>query len=107
MDLDYALLVDEPPKSTDQSSTDQRTAYEKWECSNRMSLKHSIPDSIRGEMPEEENAKKYLSQITYRFVASKKIETSMLLSKLASIRYNGKGNIREYIIITYEPRIGL
>ncbi|KAG7986472.1 hypothetical protein I3843_03G082500 [Carya illinoinensis] len=101
MDLEYALWVDEPLKFINQSSADQRTTYEKWEHSNCMSfmiMKHSIPDSTQGAMPEEENAKRFLSQIANRFVALEKVETSTLLSKLVSTRYNGKGNIREYIM---------
>ncbi|KAF7152393.1 hypothetical protein RHSIM_Rhsim01G0098800 [Rhododendron simsii] len=101
MDLDYALRVDEPPKFTDKSSVDEGLTYEKWERSNRMSLmiiKHSISETIRGAMPEEENAKKFLSQIADRFVASEKVEACTLLSKLVTMRYNGKGNIREYIM---------
>lgn len=101
MDLDYALRVDEPPKLTDKSTADERLTYEKWERSNRMSLmiiKHSISETIRGAMPEEENAKKFLSQIADRFVASEKVEACTLLSKLVTMRYNGKGNIRECIM---------
>ncbi|KAH7860581.1 hypothetical protein Vadar_015129 [Vaccinium darrowii] len=77
MDLDYTLRVDEPAKLTDKSTAEEKSIYEKWERSNRMSLmiiKHSISDTIRGAMPEEENAKKFLSQIADRFVASEKVE---------------------------------
>ncbi|PKU81467.1 hypothetical protein MA16_Dca024602 [Dendrobium catenatum] len=49
-------------------------------------------------MPEEENAKKFLSQIADHFVDSKKVEISTILSKLVSMQYKGKGNIREYIM---------
>ncbi|PKU77887.1 hypothetical protein MA16_Dca005719 [Dendrobium catenatum] len=49
-------------------------------------------------MPEEENAKKFLSQIADRFIDSKKVKTSTILSKLVSIRYKDKGEIREYIM---------
>ncbi|PKU81665.1 hypothetical protein MA16_Dca019663 [Dendrobium catenatum] len=88
MDLDYAIRTERPN-------------FKKWERSNRMSLmimKYSIPYTIRGAMPEEENAKKFLSQIADRFVGSEKVETSTILSKLVSMRYKGKGNIREYIM---------
>ncbi|KAH7864764.1 hypothetical protein Vadar_033519 [Vaccinium darrowii] len=101
MDLDFALRVDEPAKLTDNSTAEEKSIYEKWERSNRMSLmiiKHSISDTIRGAMPEEENAKKFLSQIADRFVASEKVEACTLLSKLVTMWYNGKGNIREYIM---------
>ena len=61
-------------------------------------MKHSIPDTIRGAMFEEEKAKSFLSQIADRFVGSKKVETSTILSKLVSMWYKGKGNIKEYIM---------
>ncbi|KAL6331379.1 hypothetical protein AAG906_011316 [Vitis piasezkii] len=82
-------------------SAEQRSAMEKWERSNRMSLmimKHSIPEAIRGAIPEETQAKAFLDQIANRFAANEKVETSTILSKLVSMRYKGKENIREYIM---------
>ena len=55
-----------------------------------MIMKHSIPYTIRGAMPEEENAKSFLSQIAYRFVGFEKVEMSTILSKFVSMRYKGK-----------------
>ena len=63
MDLDYALRVDEPLKITESSSADVKATCEKWKRSNHtclMIMKHSISDTIRGAMPEKENAKKLL-----------------------------------------------
>ncbi|KAI0519248.1 hypothetical protein KFK09_006690 [Dendrobium nobile] len=101
MDLDYAIWTEHPPALTAENTIEQMANFEKWKRSNRMSLmimKHSIPDNIRGAMHEEENAKKFLSQIADHFVGSEKVETSTILSKLVSIRYKGKGNIKEYIM---------
>ena len=59
MDLDYALREDRPLDLTSASTAEQRSAMEKWERSNRMSLmimKHSIPEAIRGAIPEETRA---------------------------------------------------
>ena len=95
MDLDYAIQTKQPPALTNDSTAKQRANFEKWGCSNRMSLmvmKHSISDTIRGAMSEEENAKSFLSQIAYQFVGSKKVKTSTILSKLVSMWYKGKGN---------------
>ena len=95
MDLDYAIWIERPPVLTNDSTAKQRANFEKWGCSNRMSLmvmKHSISDTIRGAMSEEENAKSFLSQIAYQFVGSKKVKTSTILSKLVSMWYKGKGN---------------
>ena len=59
MDLDYALREDCPPDLTSANIVEQRSTMEKWEWSNRMSLmimKHSIPEAIRGAIPEETRA---------------------------------------------------
>ena len=101
MNLDYVIRTERPPALTNDCTVEQRANLEKWECSNHMSLmimKHSIPDTIRGATLEEENGKSFLSQIVYRFVGSKKVETTTILSKLVSMRYKGKGNIREFIM---------
>ncbi|RVW81995.1 Retrovirus-related Pol polyprotein from transposon TNT 1-94 [Vitis vinifera] len=101
MDLDFALREDRPSDLTSASTAEQRSTTEKWERSNRMSLmimKHSIPEAIRGAIPEETQAKAFLDQIANRFAANEKVETSTILSKLVSMRYKGKENIREYIM---------
>ena len=62
---------------------------DKWDRSNRMCLmiiKRSIPEMIMGSIAESESAK------------NDKVETSSVLSKLMSMSYKGKGNIREYIL---------
>ena len=56
-----------PPNLTNARTIEQRVVMEKWERSNRMSLmtmKHSIPEVIRGAIPEETRAKTFLDQIT-------------------------------------------
>ncbi|RVW13284.1 hypothetical protein CK203_103415 [Vitis vinifera] len=58
---------------------------EKWERSNRMSLmimKHSIPEAIRGAIPEETRAKTFLDQIANRFAANEKVETNYFSTKV-------------------------
>ena len=101
MDLDHAVRTEWPPDLTNDSTAKQRANFEKWKRSNRMSLmiiKHSILDTIKVVIPEEENAKSFLSQIIDWFIGSEKVETSTILSKLISMQYKDKGNIREYIM---------
>ena len=101
MDLDYALREDRPSDLTDASIAEQRSTMEKWERSNRMSLmimKHSIPEAIRGAIPEETRAKTFLDQIANWFAVNEKVETNTILSKLVSMRYKRKYNIKEYIM---------
>ena len=103
MDLDYAIQNEWLPTLTNDNTVEQRANFEKWEHSNHMSLiimKHSILDTIRGAMSEEENAKSFLSQIVDQFVGSEKVETNIILSKFVSMWYKGKWNIKEYIMET-------
>ena len=102
MDLDLALRSEQPASLTDLSTSDERRHFEKWDRSNRMSLmilKRSIPEVFRGAVSEEiTNIKDFLAELEKRFAKSDKAETSTLLQRLISMRYNGKGNIREYIM---------
>ncbi|KAL8147436.1 hypothetical protein AgCh_004952 [Apium graveolens] len=98
MDLDLALRKEQPVPTTDDPKTDQ---IEKWEGSNCMCLaimKSTIPTGFRGSIAESTSAKKFLSEIEQYFAKNEKVETSNLLSKLVTMKYKGKGNIREYII---------
>ncbi|KAL8542512.1 hypothetical protein ACS0TY_003393 [Phlomoides rotata] len=102
MDLDYALRVEQPTSLTDESSPDEMKNFEKWERSNRVSLmimKCGTPEAFRGTTSEEINtASECLTHIEQRFVKNDRAETSTLLSNLISMRYKGKGNVREYIM---------
>ena len=50
-------------------------------------------------MPDKvTTTKEFLEKITKRFAKNEKAETSTLLVTLILMRYNGKGNIREYIM---------
>ncbi|XP_073042016.1 uncharacterized protein [Primulina eburnea] len=101
MDLDNALREDCPTLLTSSGTIDRNGSLEKWERSNRISLmimKHSITDTIRGAIPEENDAKKFFTQIADHFTTNENVETSTILTKLVSMRYKEKGNIKEYII---------
>src|SRR4051812_47670335 len=55
MDLDLALRTEHFPSLTAASTSDQRKNFEKWECSDRLSLKiikHNIPKAFRGTVSE-------------------------------------------------------
>ena len=102
MDLDLALRIERPTPPTVSSSSDERIKYDKWDRSNRMSLmiiKRGIPEAFRGAISEGiESAKDFLAEIEKRFAKSDKAETSTILKSLVSMKYKGKGNIREYIM---------
>ncbi|RDX64575.1 hypothetical protein CR513_56852, partial [Mucuna pruriens] len=47
---------------------------------------------------ERQSTRKFLEEIEKFFVKNEKVETSNLLAKLISMKYKGKGNIKEYIM---------
>lgn len=102
MDLDLALREDCPPPLIDKSTSANKSEKEKWEKSNRMCMmimKRAIPEAFRGTMSEKiTTAKDFLVDIEKRFVKNEKVEMCTLLTNLISMRYKGKGNIREYIL---------
>lgn len=63
-----------------------------------MIMQHTIPETFRGPMSKQNVAKLFLTELEERFAKNKKVETSVLLATLVSMRYKGNGNIREYIM---------
>ena len=102
MDLDLALRADSPPPLTDNSTSEAKREMERWEKSNRMCMmimKKAIPEAFRGTMSDKIiTAKEFLADIEKRFVKNEKAEIGTLLTNLISMRYKGKGNVREYIM---------
>jgi len=54
--------------------------------------------TIRGSMPDKISAKSFSAEVVDRFIKSDKVDANMHFSKLINMRYNGKENIREYIM---------
>ncbi|CAN6460017.1 unnamed protein product [Victoria cruziana] len=101
MDLDHAFRTDQPQAPTSESSRDDKLDFERWKRSNRMSLMimmRTIPEDLRGAITESMSAKKFLEEVEKSFAKNEKAETSTLLSELVTLKFNGKGNIREHIM---------
>ena len=102
IDLDLALRVARPANLIEQSSSAKKQEMERWDRSNRISLmimKCVIPEAFKGTMSDKvTTAKEFLEEIEKQFAKNEKAETSTLLANLISIRYKGKGNIKEYIM---------
>ncbi|XP_028057286.1 uncharacterized protein LOC114261243 [Camellia sinensis] len=101
MDLDLALRVDEPLEPTDESSAAEKSAYDKWERSNRLSLmliKSYISQSIRGSIPPSDKVKNYMRAIEEQFVSSNKALASTLMYKLSGMKHKNSRSVCEHII---------
>ncbi|KAK3037995.1 hypothetical protein RJ639_031582 [Escallonia herrerae] len=101
IDLNYALRVDAPAALMAESSAEQKAAYEKWECPNRISLmimKGSITTAIRGAIPDSDNAKLYLAHIEEQFQGSSKAHATTLIAKMVTFKYSGSNGVREHFL---------
>ena len=102
IDVDLALRTEQPFTPTTSSTSKDRRDYEKWVRSNHMSImiiKRDILEVFRGTVSEDiTTTKEFLVEIEKRFAKSDKAEASTLLQNFISTKYQGKGNIREYIM---------
>ena len=66
-DLDLAIVMDEmPPAINETSTTDEKTLYETWQRSNRLSLnlmRMTMAENVKSYMPKTENAKEFIRMI--------------------------------------------
>lgn len=70
VNLDLAIREKAPPKLTAESSAEAKAYYERWEHSNRtclMIMKFTMDKSIKQCVPDNENAKAYLTAIGTHF----------------------------------------
>ncbi|CAH9118625.1 unnamed protein product [Cuscuta epithymum] len=96
-----ALRIDPPDAPNAESTIEQKCYYEQWKRSNRMCLmviKNSILVSIRGVIPDSENAKTYLEYVEEQFKGASKAHASTLILKILTNKYDGVSGIREHIM---------
>ena len=102
IDLDLSFRHPKLEKLTNDSAPEDVLYYEMWVQSNRMSLmimKRGIPEVFRSAITNElTSASEFLTEIHKRFTKNDKAKTSTNLASLISMKYNGKGNDREYIM---------
>ena len=60
--------------------------------------KKCISPNLLGAIPESDNAKTFLSNVTAKFKDSDKAETADLMQKFTNMKYEGDGKIREFIL---------
>ncbi|KAF9684195.1 hypothetical protein SADUNF_Sadunf04G0092700 [Salix dunnii] len=64
-----------------------------------LKLIRAIPKAFRVTMSDQIiTAKEFLANIEKRFVKNEKVKIGTLLTSLISMKYKGKGNVREYIL---------
>ncbi|PRQ27362.1 putative RNA-directed DNA polymerase [Rosa chinensis] len=98
--VDWCLTVAEPVVTND--STDQEKELHKdWARANRicrLTIMKTLSDTVRGAIPEKALASEYLQSIAEKFTTNDKIEASMLLDKLTSMKFSMNQNMREHLM---------
>lgn len=101
MDIDYAIRKDEPPAPTDSSTAAEKSLYEQWERSNRLSvmfIRARLSPSIRGSVAQHSNAKALLKAIDAQFESSEKAHAMTLIMKFSSMKLTSVRGVREHIM---------
>ncbi|XP_019429899.1 PREDICTED: uncharacterized protein LOC109337392 [Lupinus angustifolius] len=66
MELDLTIIMDSEPTITETSSEADKTLFEAWERSNRLSLslkRMSISNNVKPSMPKTNNAREFMRMI--------------------------------------------
>ncbi|ONI04080.1 hypothetical protein PRUPE_6G301400 [Prunus persica] len=61
-------------------------------------MKKTMTEAIFGGVPETESAKQFMESIETKFKESGKAETENLMSRLANMKYEGGGSVREHLM---------
>ncbi|KAF9685453.1 hypothetical protein SADUNF_Sadunf03G0056100 [Salix dunnii] len=99
LDLDLALLKDKPDPLTDKSTPEEKTLFNTWERSDRLSimfLRMTIASNIKTSLPKSENAKDYMKAIEERFKTADKSLAGKLMADLTTIKFDGTRSMHEH-----------
>ncbi|KAJ8621947.1 hypothetical protein MRB53_030476 [Persea americana] len=99
--LDMALLKDKPASLTETSTPEEKTLFNAWERSDRLSamfLRMTITANIETSLPTPENAKDYMKAITDRFKTADKSLAGKLMADLTTMKFDGTRAMHEHVI---------
>src|SRR5262249_12298704 len=103
LDLDLEIISDEKPVAINETSTESdKTLYETWERSNRLSLnlmRMTIAKNVKPSMPKIENAREFMMRIkeySQSDIADKSIVGS-LMSELTTKKFDWSQPIHDHV----------
>ncbi|XP_014490205.1 uncharacterized protein LOC106752940 [Vigna radiata var. radiata] len=103
LDLDMAIMMDEIPAAIIETSTnDEKSLYEAWHRSNRLSLNlmcMSMVENVKPSMPRTENAKEFMKMIkeySQSDITDKSI-VGTLMSELTTKKFDWSQPIHEHV----------
>ncbi|XP_062025237.1 uncharacterized protein LOC133741324 [Rosa rugosa] len=101
IDYDHVLKEDPPAEPTPTTSKDVKDRYHQWHKHNRLTLvilKKFMTEAVRGSIPESEYAREYFKNVEEKFKVSDKAEIGNLMNTLITMKFDGVGSVREYIM---------
>ncbi|KAK9666063.1 hypothetical protein RND81_14G157400 [Saponaria officinalis] len=103
MALDIAILTDEEPSAIKEDSSEaEKTRYEAWERSNRLSLnlmRMTMAENIKPSMPKTEKAREFMQKVkecSQSELADKSIVGSFM-SQLTTKRFDWSQPIHDHV----------
>ena len=101
LDLNLALLEENPIDITDMSSEIEKLNHKAWDRYNRLCLSFmqmAIANNIKSTLLESVIAKEYLKLVEERFRSADKSLTRTLMAKLMTMKYDGSRSMKQHIL---------
>ena len=101
MDIDYAIRKEELDPITKSSTTEAICLYDKWDRSNRLSMKFiktKISAGIRGSVEQINKVKPLLKAIDEQFETFDKARASTLIMQFSSTKLIGTRGVCDHIM---------
>jgi hypothetical protein len=101
LDVNIALQQTKPHVHVEGSLENVQNANAQWMRSNRLCLQvmqKTIPESFKGPVSNFTIVLDYLKEHEQMFVRDEKVEISILLNKLYTMKYNDISNVTEHIL---------
>ncbi|KAL5571095.1 hypothetical protein UlMin_020692 [Ulmus minor] len=101
LDLDLSLHVKKPLAITDTNSDEDRTYYDSWEKSNRLSLmfiRLSVANNIKTTLHKTDNAKKFMKFVEEHSQTDGKSLAGTLMATLTTIKFDDSRSMYEHVI---------
>ena len=103
MDLDLTIITDEKPAAITETSTEaDKSFYEAWERSNRLSLhllRMTMAENVKPSVPKTDNAREFMMKIkeySQSDIADKSI-VGNLMSELTTKKFNWSQPIHDHV----------
>ncbi|XP_051115686.1 uncharacterized protein LOC127240878 [Andrographis paniculata] len=99
--LDLPFHVEKPHAITDTSSEGERSLYNDWKRSNRLSLmlmRMSIANNMKSTLPEIDDAKEFMKAVGERSQTADKSLAGTQMATLTTIKFDGSRSIHEHVV---------